>query len=357
MGSYTTQQNAFVFSLVSNAASAVSSNFAAAITQKFGEVTSGQYSSFIGTGWSIAWGPVVVSEKGDVTPEADNTLMVVQGTDASGNPLYIVPTAGANPKSLFDELAEDLSLKMVAFPGGGNITTGTNDGLTNLLGMSYENNTLQQFLDSVPNAGDATLVFTGHSLGGALTPALALSIDTSRWGQVYAMPTAGPTTGDAGFAAAFTKKFPTPQSTSDPRSTWNCNIVNESDLVPMVWNSVGNILGLYSQLGPPSPCVTAVIHHVEGLIPAGASFVSVPQVTFTADFVPQPGPFPYEKNPTVLFFAEALYQHIAAYTLELVPDLLDAFPGMQLTGLQYTEILTVLSTISPSCLLPPLATA
>lgn len=344
MGSYSAQQNAFVFSLVSNAASSASSDFAEAITTKFDEVTS-NYASFIGTGWSIAWGPVVFSESTDRTPKADNALVVVQGTDASGKPLYIVATAGTNPKSLFDEKTEDLDLTLVPFAGGGNITTGTNIGLMNLLGMTSNNQTLQQFLSSCASS-NATLIFTGHSLGGALTPALALSIETSGWGQVYAYPTAGPTPGDAGFVTAFTTKFPTPQATTDPTSTWNCNIVNQIDLVPMAWTDISGIGALYPQLGPPSPCVTDLQNAAAALVPSPDPFVDLPRTTFDRGFVPPQPPLLFAKNPTILFMTEALYQHSTAYTMELVPDLVGAFPGIELTDAGCVEIMALCVEVS-----------
>ncbi|HEV3485191.1 MAG TPA: hypothetical protein VG106_07270 [Vicinamibacterales bacterium] len=328
MASYTTQRMAFVFSMVSNAGSAATSDFAGAITSKFNDVTQTKYSSFIGTGWSIVWGPEVYVPNPS-NPHAANALLVVQGSDASGSPLYIVATAGTNGKSLLEEVIEDLDVALVPFGPGGQITLGTSDGVQILMGLQSNNQTISEFLANNASSS-AMLVFTGHSLGGALTPALALSIDTSGWGQVYAMPTAGPTPGDQTFVNAFTAKFPTPPNHTDPLSTWNCNIVNTLDLVPMAWTSLSGILGLYPQIGSTT-CLTNLVNAAAGIVPSPNPFTDLPQVpfdgTFAAPAVPE---CLLLQEATVQFLGEALYQHSTGYVQKLVGDFSSEFPGLVL---------------------------
>jgi hypothetical protein len=106
---------------------------------------------------------------------------------------------------------------------------------------------LFEYLQGVQSK-DATLIITGHSLGGALSPILALALFTQggplqkeNWGQVYVLPIAGATPGNADLAAAFAAVFPaipeqvpsTPNLAAEP--LWNCNIANKFDFVPLAW--------------------------------------------------------------------------------------------------------------------------
>ncbi|MEN9864973.1 MAG: hypothetical protein RL748_563 [Pseudomonadota bacterium] len=63
--------------------------------------------------------------------------------------------------------------------------------------------TPQQFLNSKVNAND-TLIFTGHSLAGALSPTMAMFLYSdpanSGWKSIHVQPSAGATPGNAAFA-------------------------------------------------------------------------------------------------------------------------------------------------------------
>ena len=84
-----------------------------------------------------------------------------------------------------------------------NITDGTYVGISNLLNMTSGGKSLVEYLNTL-TPGTATLTVTGHSLGGALSPTLALAfVDPtnpllSNWSksQVNAYPTAGATPGN-----------------------------------------------------------------------------------------------------------------------------------------------------------------
>lgn len=329
MASYTPQQIAFAFSMISNAATALPAGqplgvYEQAIVDNFETITQ-TFPEIVGTGWSVVWGPKVYSSPTHPQITADNALLVVRGTGEGGNPFYIVATAATNPQSQFDRHVEDLSLTPVPFPAGGRVSTGTMDGVDILLGLESGGSTLQQFLDA--RASDtATLVFTGHSLGGTLTPALALSVESRGWGKVYTLPTAGLTAGDASFVSAFAARFP-PAAPAGATSTWNRNVVNSNDAYPKCWTSVGEISGLYPQLGPPSPCISAIQRSVESRLPVPNPFANIAQVTFQAAF--QPPPPDLANDGTLQFVYETRWQHIEAYGLEIIPDLLGGFqsPG------------------------------
>lgn len=84
---------------------------------------------------------------------------------------------------------------------------------------------------------DATLIFTGHSLGGALSPTVAFATKSAnilRVADVLTFPTAGPTPGNDIFAYTFRAFFPEISSGSGYRS-WNTNFINTLDIVPKAW--------------------------------------------------------------------------------------------------------------------------
>ncbi|MEI9928175.1 MAG: hypothetical protein WDN44_11360 [Sphingomonas sp.] len=77
--------------------------------------------------------------------------------------------------------------------------------------------TLKAYLDSVADPAE-TLIFTGHSLGGALAPTLALLLypappasptaNVARWANIFILPTAGPTPGTQAIADLFAAAYP-----------------------------------------------------------------------------------------------------------------------------------------------------
>ena len=331
-GSYTLQQKTFAFSLVSNAAAAVTSNFADAVTEKFNALIS-QYPQYVGSNWSITWGPVVYSSSGSTS--ADNTLMVISSSDANnGNPVYIVATAGTNSQSLYDIKIEDLDVGVVVpfGSGGASISQGTKFGLAILEAMVSNEQTIQQYLASVVNT-NATLIFTGHSLGGALAPTLALDLfanqglKTTQWANVYVYPTAGPSTGNAGFVTLFNNTFKAAPG-------WNTNVINSLDAVPKAWNHLDQIGGIFQPNLAPSPCITAIVKLLQ--LKRGIHqffYANIAQTPFTGKFNAQAvPPSPYETNATCGFAAQELYQHIQAYVDHFVQEIAPLFPGVTLTA-------------------------
>lgn len=208
----------------------------------------------IGSSWEIAWGPCVSQATDSIF--ADNAMYVAHDMV---NDIYVVAVAATNVASPYDILAEDLDVKPIPWPYGGSapsgtqIATGTNDGVTALLAMQSQGQSLVKYLQSRTDTSVSTLIFTGHSLGGALSPTLALTLATqglglSDWKNVYIYPTAGPTAGNAAFAAYFSQTFPQSATGSEPWQVWNADLANSLDVVPCAWNeqTLSSIPDLYT---------------------------------------------------------------------------------------------------------------
>jgi hypothetical protein len=197
---------------------------------------------FIGSDWQIVWGPVAFSDDtSGPTVRADNTMGCYYS--ASQN-LFVVAIAGTDFASTFDWLDEDFDvLTQVPWTtaggtGSGNISGGANEGLQILLAMTDSSgntmlSTLAQFISTNTVTG-ATIAVTGHSLGGALSPVLALfmSDNQSKLGldgqslAVYA--SAGPTPGDAAFASTY-------EAAIANGAISYSSVYNTLDVVPLAW--------------------------------------------------------------------------------------------------------------------------
>lgn len=328
MASYSLEQKAFVFSMISNAAAnmrnAAVPDLEAAVVSRFNTVTSGN-TQYLGTGWELAWGPVVHEESDSGV--ADNTVFVTRGTD-DGKPVYIVPIAGTNAVSAFDINTEDLEVAMLKpfSDDGAKIAQGTQIGVAILENLRFNGATLQRYLTSVANP-NATLIFTGHSLGGALSPTLALDLavnlgfDLSKWGAVRVYPTAGPTPGNDKFVDLFQKTFPA-------TGPWNRNVINTIDVVPRAWNHLDTIRQTYDPDLEGSACIRALVFALQqhrGLF--NKQYDNLPTAPFTGHYNATLQPATHPDDPSVKFAVQAFYQHIAAYTVALIPEFQAVFPG------------------------------
>lgn len=128
----------------------------------------------IGT-WETVWGPAVyVNDNDDV---ADNAMYAAQNQSTKD---IVAGIAGTNPVSKFD-VDEDIDVgTTVPFPGapsGACVAQGTWEGVGILENMvdPTSGKTLLAFLNGLQPT-NANLIFSGHSLGGALTPVFALDL-------------------------------------------------------------------------------------------------------------------------------------------------------------------------------------
>ncbi len=236
----------------------------------------------IGGDWQLVWGPgnyQILGSKG----KSDNSAFVVHSPSQDA---YILAIAGTNANGLLDWLVEDflvgpeflvkwpmttqqapglplVLLPPVTIPVGQvvptdrMIATGTAYGvyllLTNMVQSQYAPTpklTLQGFLSQLEQNTNGTtkLIVTGHSLGGALSPTVAnWARDTlvgkdPRWGNhVFALPTAGPTPGNAAYAADWDAKFPqcaVAVNSGNIVNSLNALVYNQADVVPHAWQYI-----------------------------------------------------------------------------------------------------------------------
>jgi hypothetical protein len=171
--------------------------------------------------WEVVWGPVVGSYGSDVkNKQASNAMYVAK----QGNQ-YVVAVSATNPTSLYGWFVEDFKVNSIVPWSTVSPTThagsyvyvsqGTSICVDHLLQMGWFENgdviptSLMEFLKATFSTSNepAHLVVSGHSLGGALSPTLALYIAEQQqtWNPaqtvvVSTMPTAGATPGNQAFS-------------------------------------------------------------------------------------------------------------------------------------------------------------
>lgn len=327
---YTLQQQVFTLSWLSNdAAGSIGTAQgleAAVVTRIDRALTDPRVTAYIGN-WQIAWGPVIFENSGTAGPSdvADNTAAVFKGTDG-GNPVYVVAIAGTNFISAYGWLDEDaVGPTPVPFSGAAWIAAGTHRGLEVLEGLvDPQHGPLQPFLESLASS-DATLVFTGHSLGGALSPTLALDLvvnrnfDRSRWANVYVYPSAGPTPGNQAFSDLFAATFPAVSTPGGaPWQVWNQDVVNKMDVVPRAWNDLRSLPSLYAP-NVVSPVIASIV-----------GFLTLKEDLLVNRYAPLPASpiagswYPLASSsdsPFFMYLEEAMYQHIGFYLETIIPEI------------------------------------
>jgi hypothetical protein len=219
--------------------------------------------SYIGR-WELVWGPVVFCNKSSQV--ADNTMFVARGMNGN-TPQYVVSIAGTNPISWYDWFVEDFSLlppEDFKTPNGnqGKVSHGTYVGVTHLQEMTDSGKTLNDCLRAAVKANNALeATFTGHSLGGALSPTLALiyrdlqgqqgAWDPDSRATVSVLFTAGPTPGNDSFSRYFDSRFG-----DNATRIWN-----SIDVVPHAWklDQMAELPFLYAPHIEPNVLLDAVV--------------------------------------------------------------------------------------------------
>lgn len=217
--------------------------------------------------WELAWGPFIFQHQGPGPALIDNAMMVFRQGD-----VYVVAIAATNAHSAYDWVVEDFLVHNTCpwpnegAPAGVVISEATHIGLTKLLGMPYDYGkagpSLAAFLAAVSNKAGSRVIFTGHSLAGALSPTLALylfgeggALRMEDWSDVRVLPTAGASPGNAAYNAFFAETFP--PVNNGPMDVWNLLIRNTLDVVPHAWQS-STLSELPTLYGPSVPAVVVL---------------------------------------------------------------------------------------------------
>lgn len=188
--------------------------------------------------WKCVWGPGVFTNTDDVNlkPIAANTLYIVQNLDTPS--VYVVAIAGTDPASISDWMGEDADVmrirswdtvlahldtgtasfnKLVALHPF--ISDATNLGLFQIMNLTDTRQPAGQQLASdflsrlIANASSPITIWTtGHSLGGALSPTLALYLNDKWAGSnanvaIGCLAVAGATPGNGFFADRFNSEL------------------------------------------------------------------------------------------------------------------------------------------------------
>lgn len=229
----------------------------------------------IGQDWSMVWGPgicerTMVWKPGTLprrTKTAQNAMLVFHSPSLN---TYVVAIAGTNPHSAYDWIVEDGMVggdRMAHFPvhtgplGPQAITAdpalpqvslGTATGINNLIehmyGVDGKKVSLAKFLEGLKGSPGARVIFTGHSLGGALSSTMAaqsMIYLRKNWveqgGQVLVLPTAGPSPGNGTFATYWGKLFqPVHVDTNPHNKVHHLNVLcwDAQDVVPHAWDYI-----------------------------------------------------------------------------------------------------------------------
>ena len=209
--------------------------------------------------WEIVWGPAIFTFSDAILQ--DNMMYVARQISQPEN--YVVGVRGTNALAFFDWVEEDLEVwrkvpwtvpSGVPVQGSPMVSKATQDGINVLLnnlipvqGIPGFAQNITEFLCGVAAAGKFNLLFTGHSLGGALSPTLALWFKQSQnlaggWdpagnADISTVPFAGPTAGNQDFVNFFNGQL---GSACD-------RIYNTLDIVPHAWETatLDELPGLY----------------------------------------------------------------------------------------------------------------
>jgi hypothetical protein len=191
-------------------------------------------------GWTATWLPE--ERKGyfayvAASPSANAWAVAVRGTNPSFTRAFV--------RNLISDLNVRRADDWVLAPGrGARIAAGAQEGLEVLATLENDRKeTLQQHLASNLPPG-ATLLVTGHSLGGCLASVLALRLHHEYGGRFQVRPItfAAPTAGNRPFAELYQETFPGAE-----------RYFNRLDLVPRAWCELAQLGDLYEPPGPRCP--------------------------------------------------------------------------------------------------------
>lgn len=230
MVSYNTRQQIFSLNMASNVVAAIKEDqqdLQALATEKLNAIFSNpDVQALIGK-WELVWGAAVYQHDGQIIDSqyADSVMYMAKSLDSERSDRYVIAIAGTNPASLFGWAVEDFWVSKTRLWNQGRpwesdpedqttvgkrVSAGTSVGLRILLeDMKSNDKSLLDYLREQMNNASKPVSITvcGHSLGGALSPTLALSLmdrrsdwDPESKATLLASPSAGATPGNDLFA-------------------------------------------------------------------------------------------------------------------------------------------------------------
>lgn len=262
--------------------------------------------------WEVVWGPAVFALPG--TKFDDSLMYAVRNIEDPSK--YVIAIRGTNPVSIPNWVIWDFQAKYLKDWPFGNppqylvpkISESTNFGLIMLQalrpesGMPGAKQTILEFLNSeLGQEGKGDICITGHSLGGALSPTMALWLkDIQGKGlseniNISTVAFAGPSAGNEDFAEY-----------SDQQLGDQCDrIANSLDIVPHAWNTqtLKKLYGLYFPLLPSLPLAMVFRKMIRDS--KGKKYRQI-----NADEPPLEGKYKILIAPYII---QAIYQHVQGY--------------------------------------------
>ncbi len=276
--------------------------------------------------WKVVWGPTIYTFPLGILQ--DNLMFLAQQISQPDN--YIVAVRGTNGISMLDWVKEDFEVwekvdwkipKGVSYEGTPEISKATDNGIDALLNKmnplndkipGYPDN-ITTFLAKIAEVKKINLKFTGHSLGGALAPTLALWFKQSQniagdWdpsgnATVSTIPFAGATAGNGDFSNFFNHQL------GDKCQRIHCN----QDIVPHAWQTsdLKELPNLYSSADIKMPEELKLL----------VDFVELTVRDYKQVETSYPFDFPIDTSISS-YMKQAGYQHVDSYPHYLgVPEL------------------------------------
>lgn len=300
----------------------------------------------LGSGWQIVWGPAVWRRADSIVME--NAAVVfynpeVTFEDGTTAASYVVAIAATNLISGYDWFVEDFTvsstvswthynpvLQPVAVVSRDSlmpvISKGTATGVRHIAALKPTDPargqiSLSDFIGQINGTASAgaRIIFTGHSLAGALAPTFALYLKEqgalSAFDRVDIYPTAGASPGNNTFSKRFAQAFPRRSAGEQPWQSWNVLIHNQYDIVPHAW-SLSTLLQLLTIYGNsdaeggvklPEQIYGVVLAALANSAASKTLYAALPNAAFSCG---SPGPAP---ATAIEYLSMAGIEHVRTY--------------------------------------------
>ena len=214
-------------------------------------------------GWEVVWGPVVWKNDPNNISGPDHVWFVAKKLTHTNEHIYVISIAGS--ATIYNTVVNNAGvIPLVDFTTwaagappipslepslglGTRVALGTAMGVHSLesyaapAGAKGVGQTLPAFLKNAPRGSGSQFIFTGFSLGGTLSPTLALRLvqpDAGVFAEadtILTYPIAGASPGNVQFANSFAGRFPKTDGLG--YQVWNTNIANLLDVATNAWST------------------------------------------------------------------------------------------------------------------------